>query len=151
MPASRAAVQRKPWTYSQKIHREWKFLGIPGDSWEFWGIPEPVLGCGNFTSLLVSGVPTWCFVLVMCLDRQILFEKELRPLARCFGNWKSNFCKGSMKNLIFLSSYQDSSSNPLVSNFRFWEFLGFRENNVQAWRALLLLRLTPRGCANSKY
>ena len=53
---------------------------------------------------LVSGVPTWCFVLViMGLDRQILFEKELRPLARCFEKSEIKVLLGSMQNLIFLN------------------------------------------------
>ena len=38
-----------------------------------------------------------------CLDRQILFEKELRPLARCFGKSEIKVLLGSMQNLIFLN------------------------------------------------
>jgi len=35
---------------------EWEFPGVPWNSWEFWGIPVPVLGCGNSTSLLSNNV-----------------------------------------------------------------------------------------------
>jgi hypothetical protein len=43
--------------------------------------------------------PACSFVCVLCLDRQILFEKELRPLARCFGKSEIKV----LQNLIFLN------------------------------------------------
>ena len=47
------------------------------------------------------GVPT-CLQF-RCLDRQILFEKELWPLARCFGKSEIKVLLGSMQNLILLN------------------------------------------------
>ena len=59
----------------------------------------------------------------MCLDRQILFEKEIQPLARCFGTLKvkvlQRFCA-----LDFAES-QDSSSGFAV--FSFLNCLGVRK------------------------
>jgi len=55
----------------------------------------------------------------MCLGRQILFEKELRLLARCFGKSEvkilQRFYALDFAESQILESYLDSSSGQLAS------------------------------------
>ena len=46
------------------------------------------------------------FSLCLCLDRQILFEKEVRPLARCFGKSEVKVLQRSYAESRILESYQ---------------------------------------------